>query len=232
MSYSFIRKHPKFDGIHTKKNPTGYLTVNLDRNRKVYDERLIDVRNIQYRTWNPYRSKLCAAIHNNVRKIFLSRTSRVLYLGASSGTTVSHFSDIATEGIIYAVEFSARSLRELVQNCVDRANVIPILGDANHPYEYSPFISEPVDLIYMDVAQPNQTEILIDNAQRLLKDRGNFIYCIKSRSIDTTKSPTAIFKEQVGLLKSKGFRVAEEINIAPYSEDHVVLFGQYSKPNQ
>jgi len=50
-----------------------------------------------------------------VEDIFIRPGSKVLYLGAASGTTVSHVSDIVgKDGIVYAVEFSHRSGRDLV----------------------------------------------------------------------------------------------------------------------
>ena len=48
----------------------------------------------EYRVWNPFRSKLAAAILGGVDKIHMKPGAKVLYLGAASGTTVSHVSDI------------------------------------------------------------------------------------------------------------------------------------------
>lgn len=49
---------------------------------------------IEYRAWNPFRSKLAASIVGGVGDIHIKPGSKVLYLGAASGTTVSHVSDI------------------------------------------------------------------------------------------------------------------------------------------
>lgn len=225
-----IRRHPKFDGIYLSgaTNQQRLYTVNLDLNKRIYGEKLVEQGNDQFREWNPYRSKLAASIRANARKTFIDRNSRLLYLGASSGTTVSHCSDIITNGIIYAIEFSARSLRELVQNCADRKNVIPILADANHPYEYSPLISDRVDVIFQDVAQPNQTEILIKNIKRfLVPGEGKFIYAIKSRSIDTTANPSHIFEQEIKKLEAAGMQIMDNVSIDKFQTDHIVLFGRY-----
>jgi fibrillarin-like pre-rRNA processing protein len=225
-----IRRHPKFDGVYLSgpNNQLRIYTQNLDENKTIYGENLVEDRGVQYRQWNPYRSKLCASIRENARKIFLDRNSRLLYLGASSGTTVSHCSDILTNGIIYAVEFSPRSLRELVQNCADRPNVIPILADANHPYEYSHLISDRVDVIFQDVAQPNQTEILIKNIYRYLTPKqGKFIYAIKPRSIDTTANPSEVFEQEIAKLEAAGMQITDNISIDHFQTDHIVLFGRF-----
>ena len=52
----------------------------------------------------------------------------MLYLGAASGTTVSHVADIVgPEGMVYAVEFSHRSGRDLINVAKKRMNVVPII---------------------------------------------------------------------------------------------------------
>jgi rRNA 2'-O-methyltransferase fibrillarin len=48
----------------------------------------------EYRVWNAFRSKLGACIVNGVNNIYMGPGSKVLYLGAANGTTVSHVSDI------------------------------------------------------------------------------------------------------------------------------------------
>jgi rRNA 2'-O-methyltransferase fibrillarin len=49
---------------------------------------------LEYRVWNPFRSKIAAAIVGGVDNLYIKPGSKVLYLGAASGTTVSHVSDI------------------------------------------------------------------------------------------------------------------------------------------
>lgn len=59
--------------------------------------------------WNPFRSKLAASILAGVDNIHVKPGCKLLYLGAASGTSVSHCSDIVgPEGAVYAVEFSHR----------------------------------------------------------------------------------------------------------------------------
>ena len=58
-------------------------------------------------------------------------------------------------GIVYAVEFSHRSGRDLVNMAKKRTNVIPIIEDARHPMKYRMLVGM-VDVIFADVAQPDQ----------------------------------------------------------------------------
>ena len=115
-------------------------------------------------------------------------------------------------------------MREFLEVCEDRKNLIPILGDANKPQEYA-FIVEKVDVVYEDVAQPNQAEILIKNAKWFLKKGGYGMISIKARSIDVTKDPKEIFKEQKEILENGGFKIVDEVNIEPFEKDHIMFVG-------
>ena len=110
-------------------------TKNLNPGTSVYGEELIQ-EDVEYRIWNPRRSKLAAALLNGLKNLELDDASKVLYLGASTGTTVSHISDIVINGRIYAVEFSPTTAKKLVQLSRQRPNIAPILGDATKPKEY------------------------------------------------------------------------------------------------
>jgi rRNA 2'-O-methyltransferase fibrillarin len=69
--------------------------------------------------------------------IHMKPGSKVLYLGAAAGTTVSHVSDIVgPTGCVYAVEFAHRPGRDLINMAKSRTNVIPIIEDARHPLKY------------------------------------------------------------------------------------------------
>ncbi|AYK14635.1 MAG: fibrillarin-like rRNA/tRNA 2'-O-methyltransferase [Methanosarcina flavescens] len=208
-----------FEVIKDKKQ---LATKNLDPGRIVYGEKLIPVEGIEYRTWDPRRSKLGAMILKKFN-IPLKEDSKVLYLGAASGTTVSHVSDIVSEGAVYAVEFAPRSMRDLIRLASRRKNIYPILADAGKPDSYSHLV-EPVNLIFQDVAQPNQAEIAARNAARFLKKDGNLMLSIKARSIDTAANPKEVFKAEVKKLEQAfepKFEILNAKELKPYHEDHL-----------
>jgi rRNA 2'-O-methyltransferase fibrillarin len=133
------------------------VTKNLVPGESVYGEKRISIEaggsdsadgaKTEYRVWNPFRSKLAAGVLGGMDKIFIAPGTKVLYLGAASGTSVSHVADIvgpvrilwnnlslffslmhhiffSQEGIVYAVEFSPRSGRDLINMAKKRTNVI------------------------------------------------------------------------------------------------------------
>ena len=196
-------------------------TCNLTPGISVYGEELIQ-EDVEYRIWNPRRSKLAAALLNGLKNLELDNASKVLYLGASTGTTVSHISDIVTDGRIYAVEFSPTTAKKLVQLSRQRPNIAPILGDATKPKGYLNIV-EKSDLVYCDVAQPTQTELFMRNMNLFCKEDGVGLLMIKARSIDVVQKPKKVFKEQEKKLKEKGFKIIEKVKLEPYEKDHIAF---------
>ncbi|MCK9442503.1 MAG: fibrillarin-like rRNA/tRNA 2'-O-methyltransferase [Methanothrix sp.] len=189
----------------------------------VYGERILE----GYRLWDPFRSKLAALLlKGRSTRPVLPRDASVLYLGAATGTTVSHVSDIVRDGLVYAVEFSPRSMRDLVRLCERRKNIVPILADAARPEEYA-FLVEPVDLVYQDVAQRGQAEIASRNCARYLKSGGELILMLKTRSVDVTASPEAVLLAEKKNLQ--GLDLLQVMDLVPFHQDHFAM--QAKKPS-
>ncbi|XP_063370438.1 rRNA 2'-O-methyltransferase fibrillarin [Cydia amplana] len=210
------------------------VTKNLVPGSEVYGEKRISVETdgekVEYRVWNPFRSKLAAAIMGGVDVIHMPPGSRVLYLGAASGTTVSHVSDVVgPEGLVYAVEFSHRSGRDLINVAKKRTNIIPIIEDARHPLKYRMLVGM-VDTIFADVAQPDQARIVSLNAQHFLKNGGHFVISIKASCIDSTAQPEAVFAAEVKKLQADKLKPQEQLTLEPYERDHAVVVGVFRPP--
>lgn len=203
-------------------------TMNLSPSLTFYGEQLINVDGGEYRSWNPYRSKLAAAIMKGVRQVPPSHGDKVLYLGVASGTTCSHISDIVgCEGHIWGVDFAPRPLRDLIGNLArHRGNISPILGDARRPEAYSALVPI-VDVLYADVAQPDQAAIVVKNAELYLKPGGWAVMAVKSRSVDVTRSPQGVYAEQVEALQRKGFKIDEMLELDPYERDHAMVLARF-----
>merc|ERR1711957_773836 len=91
-----VENRERFPGVYLNRGASdSIMTKNMVPGESVYNEKRVSVETkdkeetikTEYRVWNPFRSKL----------------------GAASGTTVSHVSDlVGPEGNVYAVEFSKR----------------------------------------------------------------------------------------------------------------------------
>ena len=198
------------------------LTRNLVPGKRVYNEELIQREGVEYRTWDPFRSKLAAAILKGMPENVIEDGDRVLYLGASTGTTASHVSDIVgLGGLVIGVEFAPRVAREFVERVArERKNVIPFVADARDPSKYS--ITE-VDVVYCDIAQPDQTEIAIANCTRLLRKNGRLLLAVKARSIDVLKDPELVYEEEKRKLENVGFGVELIVDLKPFEKDHALV---------
>jgi len=219
----FIAKGGKDDAL---------VTLNMDPGNSVYGEKRISVESetgtkVEYRVWNPFRSKLASAIVAGVEDIWIKPGSKLLYLGAASGTTVSHCSDVVgPTGLVYAVEFSHRSGRDLINVAKRRTNVIPIVEDARYPLKYRMLVGM-VDVIFADVAQPDQARIVSLNAQYFLKNGGKFVISIKANCIDSTVAAEAVFASEIKKLQTMQFKPKEYVTLEPYERDHAVVIGTY-----
>jgi fibrillarin-like pre-rRNA processing protein len=202
-------------------------TINLVPGNQVYKEKLVKVKDEEFRAWDPFRSKLAAAIMNGLEFLPIIRKSRILYLGVSTGTTASHVSDIVgPSGIVFCVEHASRVARDFLDRVASlRPNIVPILQDARQPKQYFSVYGT-VDVVYVDIAQPDQTEIAILNCKTYLKKGGYLMLVIKTRSIDVTKEPNQIIQSEVKKLDSS-FNVIQKIDLYPYDKDHAIIVAKY-----
>jgi len=218
-----MRESRIFEVFEQRKGKrTSLYTQNLVPGRKVYGEDLVTLEGVEYREWNHNRSKLAAAILKGSPNIGMRKGDIVLYLGASSGTTPSHVSDIVgKKGFVFALDFAPRVVRQLVYLCEERENITPILGDANKPDTYTDKVCL-VDVVYMDIAQRNQEEIFLKNCKAFLKKEGYALLAVKARSIDVTKKPRQIF-EKVRKVIEKELTIIDSRILDPFEKDHCMF---------
>ena len=218
-------EHERFAGVYWVELEDGtrkLATVNLAPGAQVYGERLLKIQEIEYRLWDPHRSKLAAAILKGITEAPISSDKKVLYLGAASGTTASHAADlVGISGLVYCVEISSRPLRDLLVVCNRRTNMVPLLADARQPGSYCALV-EKADVIYQDVAQPDQTDILLANVKTFLREGGHAVLALKARSIDVTKEPREIFNDEMEKLE-KELEIIDAKILDPYEKDHAML---------
>lgn len=216
------------------------VTRNIAPGESVYGEKRISVEEpakeegaaptkIEYRVWNPFRSKLAAGIMGGIDELGIAPGKKVLYLGAASGTSVSHVADVVgPEGLVYAVEFSHRPGRELIGMAKKRPNVIPIIDDARHPQKYRMLIGM-VDCVFADVAQPDQARIIALNSHLFLKDGGLVVISIKANCIDSTVDAETVFAREVQKLREERIKPLEQLTLEPYERDHCIVVGRYMR---
>jgi fibrillarin-like pre-rRNA processing protein len=197
----------------------GFLwTVNKVPGTAVYGERLRLAQGREYRNWNPFRSKVAALVRNAPDTPWFDPAGDILYLGAASGTTVSHLSDL-TSGLVYAVEFSPRAVRDLLWNVEPRSNVVPILEDAGKPERYAGYIARPVSALVQDVAQRHQVEIFLRNLPFAKKGALAMLF-VKARSINVARPTEEVYADVSRKLAEAGHATVKQVDLAPFEKDH------------
>ena len=192
-------------------------TEDLEGGRSVHGEPVIEIEGRKCREWIPWRSKLAAYIKKTGFPDLPG--SRVLYLGAAQGTTVSHLSDLLPDGVIYAVEFSRTPFNSLVALSRKRKNIVPLLHDAFHPERYQALVVR-ADVIYQDISQKEQLAMFLRNSELMLKPGGRGLIMVKARSIDVTAAPETIYHKFSEGLKKNGYNILASIDLAPFQRDH------------
>ena len=189
---------------------------------KPFDEEVLKTGKKEFRVWNPYRSKAAAAIVRNIKEFPVNEGSKILYLGAAHGYTISFLSAvIGKNGVIYAIEFSERCFTELLPLCSKYKNITPILVDARKPELYQWI--EKVDIVYCDISQPDETEIAIRNCKEFLKPDGFLLLAVKSRSIDITRTPKEVYESEIKKLKEANFKIVDWKTLDPFERAHAFI---------
>ncbi len=196
-------------------------TRNLVPGHAVYGEDLRLEGHVEYRRWDANRSKLAAYLKRRGRTWPFRAASSVLYLGAASGTTVSHLSDVCARGTIVAIEVSPRSFRDLVSVAERRLNLLPILADASQPATYRARASS-VDVLYQDVAQRDQESIFLRNVE-FLRPGGVGYLMHKARSKDVAARPSDLYEDAVATLSAAGLEILDLRPLEPFEADHAAI---------
>jgi fibrillarin-like pre-rRNA processing protein len=197
-------------------------TKSLDVGNKVYGEYLSNEHGIEYREWNPAKSKLAAAILKGAQNVGIRKGSVVLYLGCSTGTTVSHVSDmVGPEGMVFAVDLAATVMRDMLFVAERRENIIPILESASHVNELAKRVCM-ADVIFQDIAQRDQVGIFLNNAEAFLKDGGYGLLAVKARSVDVAAKPKQIFAQVKAQLEKKVI-IIDYRELDPFQKDHCLF---------
>ncbi len=228
----------RLEGVFVARGKEDMLcTRNMVVGESVYGEKRISVdgpdgTKIEYRVWNPFRSKLAAGILGGIGDVFIRPGMKVLYLGASAGTTVSHVADwVGPTGLVYAVEFSHRMGRDLLNMTKKRTNVIPIIEDARMPQRYRMLVGM-VDVVFADVAQPDQARIVALNAHQFLKNGGHVVISIKANCIDSTAPAAAVYASEIAKLREENIKPLEQLSLERYERDHALVVGVYRPPKK
>ncbi|KAF2187992.1 Fibrillarin-domain-containing protein [Zopfia rhizophila CBS 207.26] len=186
------------DGQKTIVEPTVTLTYllpvertpaySLTPGKAVYGENRIPISNIyttnapvkaaEYSVWDPFRNKLTAGIHGCIDDIFMRPGSKVLYLGATSGTYQLHEFNVDEASQLGHV--TSKSTRDGGLSDLRKCKTLTYPKRTPAIALKYRMLVPMVDGIFTDTAQPDQARIVGLNAHPFLKGGGGVIVSIKA----------------------------------------------------
>lgn len=205
---------------------TELYTESVGRPPPVYGERWVARQDAEYRSFEPGRSKLSAAIVHGWTGPVPAPGERWLYLGAATGTTASHISDlVGPSGRVYALERSPRPFVRLLALAERWPNLLPILGDARAPREYG-HLAPNVDGVYADIAQPDQVEIVRGNAELFLRGPGGaVVFALKTASMGRDRTPADHLAAAERALRPD-VELSPSVRLDPFHRGHFLVGGR------
>lgn len=220
-------------GWGVRREGRSLWTRNAVRGISVRGERRKRDSRIEWRAWDPTRSKVAAALlltGNDASDMLPEPGSTCLYLGASTGSTVSHIHDHVCGagnhhgGQVVAVEISPRMMRDLTALASKRPGLVPVLGDARIPHAVAPYIRSQADWMHQDLSIADQAQTFVKMAGAFLKPGGTGLLSLKAASERSSDGDDdSRFEKAARILGESELEVVERIDLAGLEDQHILF---------
>ena len=211
----------------TVRNEKKLATLSNVSTNQDYKENLVEMNGKQYSIWNPYTSKLAAAIINGIEIYPILKKTKILYVDPATEKTVKHISDIVgINGKIFVVRNIMKNSKNFLEQIVkNRSNIFTIVLDKTNPARLTG-MTEMVDVIYIDIAEHNQTEIAIQNCKNHLRIGGFLMLIVPTKNIDFANNPSKKNQEERKKLQTS-FDIIQEINLTDFFKEYSMVIAKY-----
>ena len=221
-------------------------TKNIVEGTKTHKEKIVIVNDEEFLEWNPYKSKLAAAIRNGLQILPIIKNSKVVCINLLEESTMLHISNIVgSGGSVFVIDVN-KNKKSFLNKLVDtHKNIIPIY-DAADELSFSSSITGKVDALYVDLPESEQIEQIVEKYGSLLKNEG-FLMLVTKKDDAILENDIAgwMAEQRAGFdkireittkLKSQ-FEIIQEINLGvnyvmePYHRLHAFILAQYLHKN-
>ena len=211
----------------TVRNEKKLATLSNVSTNQDYKENLVEMNGKQYSIWNPYMSKLAAAIINGMEIFPILKKTKILYLDPTSEKTIKHISDIVgINGKIFVVRNIMKNSKNFLEQIAkNRSNIFTIIPDKTNPARLTG-MTEMVDVIYIDIAEHNQTEIAIQNCKNHLRIGGFLMLIVPTKNIDFANNTSKKNQEERKKLQTS-FDIIQEINLTDFFKEYSMVIAKY-----
>ena len=227
-------------------NEEQLATKNMVKGTKTRKEKIVIVNNEEFLEWNPYKSKLAAAIRNGLQILPIIKNSKVVCINLPEESTILHISNIVGSGgsvFVIGVNKNKKSFLNKLVNT--QKNIIPIY-DTVDELSFSSSVTGKVDVLYVDIPESEQIEQIVEKYGSLLKNEGFLMFVTKKDDAILENNIVGWMAEQrAGLnkireittkLKSQ-FEIIQEINLGinyaaePYHKFYTFILAQFLNKN-
>ena len=211
----------------TVRNEKKLATLSNVSTNQDYKENLVEMNGKQHSIWNPYMSKLAAAIINGMEIFPILKKTKILYLDPTSEKTIKHISDIVgINGKIFVVRNIMKNSKNFLEQIAkNRSNIFTIIPDKTNPARFTG-MTETVDVIFIDITEHNQTESIIQNCKNHLRIGGFLMLIVPTKNIDFTNNPSKKNQEERKKLQTS-FDIIQEINLTDFFKEYSMVIAKY-----
>ena len=228
-------------------NEEQLATKNMVKGTKTRKEKIVIVNNEEFLEWNPYKSKLAAAIRNGLQILPIIKNSKVVCINLLEESTILHISNIVgSNGSVFVIDINKNKKSFLNKLVNTHKNIIPIY-DTVDELSFSSSITGKVDALYVDIPESEQIETIVEKYGSLLKNEGFLMLIAKKDDNAIIENDIAgwMAEQRAGLnkireittkLKSQ-FEIIQEINLGlnygmrPYHKFYAFILAQYLHKN-
>ena len=227
-------------------NEEQLATKNLVEGTKTHKEKTVIVNGEEFLEWNPYKSKLAAAIRNGLQILPIIKNSKIVCISPLEESTILHISNIVGNGGSVFVIIVDKNKKSFLNKLVDtHKNIIPIYDTVDELSSSS--ITGKVDALYVDIPESEQIEMIVKKYGSLLKNDGFLMLIVKKDDNAIIEKDIAgwMAEQRAGLnkvreittkLKSQ-FEIIQEINLGisyamePYHKFYTFILAQFLNKN-
>ena len=228
-------------------NEEQLATKNMVKGVKTRKEKIVIVNDEEFLEWNPYKSKLAAAIRSGLQILPIIKNSKVVCINPLEESTILHISNIVgSGGSVFVIDVNKNKKSFLNKLVNTHKNIIPIY-DTVDELSFSSSITGKVDALYVDITEAEQIKQIVDKCELLLKNEG-FLMLVAKKDGDAILENDIVgwmaeqraglnkIREMTAKLKSQ-FEIIQEINLGvnyetePYHRLHAFILAQYLHKN-
>ena len=227
-------------------NEEQLATKNIVKGTKTRKEKIVIVNNEEFLEWNPYKSKLAAAIRNGLQIIPIIKNSKIVCINLPEESTMLHISNIVgSGGSVFVIDVNKNKKSFLNKLVNTHKNIIPIYDKVDELSFFSS-ITGKVDALYVDIPESEQIEQIVEKYGSLLKNEGFLMFVTKKDDAILDDDIVGWMAEQragfdkireiTTKLKTQ-FEIIQEINLGvnyetePYHRLHAFILAQYLHKN-